>query len=139
VGATDAAITPYDFGVRGGIHRDVQIIISDAGGAIEGRARDDRGNPVQSFAAVAFATNRDLWFEQSPYTKSARVGDEGLFRITGLPPGEYFVAAAKRIDTGPLSGDLNDPELLEQLASQAERVTIGEREQKIVTVPLARR
>ena len=45
----------------------------------------------------------------------------GAFMMSGLPPGEYFVAAAESAATE----DLRDPRILESLRAAATRVTLG--------------
>ncbi len=95
----DAADRPFDFGLTGGAYRDVEIVVSDAGAAIEARATDARNAAVTAFSLVVFPTSRDLWFPDSRHLKTRRSGPDGTARVTGLPPGDYYVAAVNRLPT----------------------------------------
>jgi hypothetical protein len=138
VNGADVTTTPFDFGIRGGVYRDVEIVLSDAGAALEGRATDERKAAVAASHVLVFSTDRRLWYPASPYLKGARPSG-GSFRVTGLPPGEYFVAAVNRVDTTWLGSELADPEVLEQLAKRAERVTLSERDRRRLDLRLVRR
>jgi hypothetical protein len=139
VNGADVTTTPFDFGIRGGVYRDVEIVLSDAGATIEGRATDERDAAVAAARVLVFSTDRGLWYPVSPYLKGARP-TEGAFRVTGLPPGEYFVTAVNRIDDAlPFGIELPDPEVLEQLAKRAERITLSERDRRTVNLRLIRR
>jgi hypothetical protein len=63
-----------------------------------------------------------------------RIGKDGTFAISDLPPGEYFVAARP----GDSPGDWRDPAVLERLTRVASRVVLGDGEQKRVSVKVVR-
>jgi hypothetical protein len=65
---------------------------------------------------------------------SSAVSKTGAFSISGLPPGEYYVAAA----AGSLPGDRQDPALLSVLMRTASKVTLGEGGSATVTLTVAR-
>ena len=77
---------------------------------------------------LAFTTERGLW-TTSPRRVSgaARLSSDGHYRISGLPPGEYYLAAMKDFD--PMQ--LDDPAFLESLVPLAVKVVIGEGERKV--------
>ena len=54
--------------------------------------------------------------------RAERVSKTGAFAISGLPPGDYYVAAA----AGSLPGDRQDPALLAALVRTATRVTLAD-------------
>ena len=81
---------------------------------------------------MAFSVYRDLWFQGSRHVKAARVAQDGTFRITGLPPGDYFVALSETVD--PRSDTPRDAAALDAHAATALRVTVEEREQRSVTL-----
>jgi hypothetical protein len=134
VNGTDATDRPFDFGIRGGVHRDVDIIVSDAGAAVDGRVTDERDQRVVMFSAVVFSTSADLWYPRSRHVKMRPSEADGTFAVKGLPPGEYFVAAVNRAGV-----EAHDPELLEWLSLRAQRITVGEREHKSLSLRLTRR
>jgi hypothetical protein len=87
---------------------------------------------------IVFATDRERWFATSSYLRRAQASPDGSFRVGGLPPGEYYVAA---VDTeGSLDSDeWQAPEALNALRSAARRVTLGESEPVVTELPLIRR
>jgi hypothetical protein len=137
VNGADAADTPFDFGL-GGTYRDVEIVVSEGGAAIEGRVTDERDEAVSSFGVLAFSTQRELWYPRSRYSRLG-LSRDGSFRIAGLPPGQYFVVAVNRADQAGAFGGPIDPELFEQLSERAQRVTLSERERLTLTLRLSRR
>ena len=56
-----------------------------------------------------------------------RLSSDGRFTITGLPPGEYYLAVSADLDPAELS----DAPFLESLVSAAIRVAIAEGERKV--------
>jgi hypothetical protein len=133
----DAADRPFDFGLKGGVYRDVEIIVSDGGAAIEGRATDDQGGAVPVYSVVVVPADPELWYSRSRQLKIARSGPGGDFRVTGLPPGDYFAAAVNRLQFG--SVEMIDPELLDQVVVAGRRVTVSERARRTLDLRLIRR
>jgi hypothetical protein len=137
VNGADAVDTPFDFGVAGN-YGDVEIVVSEGGATLEGRVTDDRDDAVSTFSVIVFSTQSDLWYPGSRHSKSGQSRD-GVFRIAGLPPGQYYVAAVSRTDRAAALGSLNDPELFEQLSARAQRVTLSERDRRALNLRLNRR
>ena len=77
---------------------------------------------------LAFSTERSLW-TTAPRRVSgaARLSSDGRYRISGLPPGEYYLAALTDFDPAQLA----DASFLESLIPAAAKVTIGEGERKV--------
>ena len=71
--------------------------------------------------------------------RTAASNQEGMFRVTGLVPGEYWVVAVDRLDGSDVAGDLQSPEALDALATRAMRITLGEGQSQDVTLRLVRR
>lgn len=135
VNGEDAADRPFDFGLKGGVFRDVEIVIADDGATIDGRVSDEIA-AVVPFPVLVYSASPDLRYPGSRFTRTTRTHANGTFRVTGLPPGDYFVAA---IPTDPLQPRVDeDPEALERLAERATKVTLSERERRTLTVPVVR-
>jgi hypothetical protein len=139
VNGIDTLHTPVDVGMRPQTLRDAEVVISDAGASIDGRAMAAPNRPGVAYRVVVIPAARDQRFPDSPFLKTVGAYDDGTFRVTGIPPGDYVVVAVNRLDSGALGGELNDPELLEALAARGQRVTLGERERRTLELTLIRR
>jgi hypothetical protein len=95
---------------------------------LTGVVSDASGQPTAEYSMVAFSTDRGLW-TSAPRRVSgaARLSSDGRYRISGLPPGEYYLAAL--VDFDPLQ--LGDPSFLESLIPSAVKVVLGESERKV--------
>jgi hypothetical protein len=75
---------------------------------------------MSGFAIVVFSTDRSTWTARSlRVSPPIQVSSDGTFKTSGLPPGEYLLAAL--IDYEP--GDLGDSTFLEQVAAAAIKIT----------------
>ena len=135
----DVADLPFDFGDKGRVYDDVDVVFSANGASISGRVTDERGAPVQHYVVVVFSADRDKWFASSRWLKMARADADGAFRLTALPPGDYWIAALDRIEGSGDGVEWQDPELLQDLTFRAMRVTLGERQSQTTTLRVIRR
>ena len=118
---------------------DVTVVFSSSAGDLSGRVTDERGAPADDYRVVVFSTNRDRWFAGSQFVRVAAGpdGDDG-FRVTSLPPGEYFAAAVDGLDGDADSGEWQNPDVLAALSTRAQRVTVGERQRAAADLRLLR-
>jgi hypothetical protein len=92
------------------------------------------GQPVrrlEDVAVLAFAADRDLWYQGSRYRKRVTATADGRFRIEGLPAADYFVVAGQP-PRDP--GEWQDPDVLERLSRDAARVRLTNGEHVSVAV-----
>jgi hypothetical protein len=129
----DVIDSGYDFGATASTIAGAEITVSRQGGAITGSVTDG-AKPVDSYAVVVFPADQRRRAAHAPGLRMARPQNDGSFRVTGLPPGDYYVAAVDRLEGTRTGGEWQSPTLLEQLSSRAERVTVGERGTKTVTL-----
>jgi hypothetical protein len=135
----DITDTAFDFGADG-TFRDIEVVISAFGATATGRVTDDRGAPVRDSAVLVFSTSRDRWFDVSRWVKVEWSNENGTFTVTGLPPGDYWVAAIERPDrTVERRVFTPDRDLLDSLSPRAVRITLGEGETQDFTLRLLRR
>ncbi len=135
----DLTDTAFDFGADG-TFRDVEVVISALGATATGRVTDDRGAPARDSAVLVFSTSRDRWFDGSRWVKVEWSNESGTFTVTGLPPGDYWIAAVERPDrTVERRAFTPDRDLLDSLSSHAGRITLGEGQSQDVTLRLVRR
>ena len=125
IGAVDATQRGFDFGVAEQTFRDALIEISHATGIISGRVVSENGGRSGGCAVVVFSTDREKWFATSSYLRRTQSSSDGSFRVEGLPPDDYYVAALEP-ERSADSGNWQEPEALRALGSAALRVTLGE-------------
>lgn len=135
----DLADTPFDFG-SDGTFSDIEVVISTRGAEVTGRVTDERAVAVGDYTVLLFSTFKDRWFPGSRWMKTGTPTQDGTYRVQGLPPGDYWVAAVDRVESS-VGGNMAPPEsdLLEPLSSRATRITLGEGQSQDVTLRLIRR
>jgi protocatechuate 3,4-dioxygenase beta subunit len=130
----DIADSGFDFGWQPATISDAEIVLSRNGASITGRRIDARAGGPGYFVLV-FAPQYERLPPLSRRMKFTRSATDGSFRIGGLPPGDYLVAAVPRLKTT----EWQNPELLRQIAPRAERITLTEGQHASVSVRLLER
>jgi hypothetical protein len=92
---------------------------------LTGRVTDVRGRPATQAAVFVFAEDSTRWsLTETRYVRTATVRPDGTFAVAGLPTGRYYVAA-RRSDSGALSSDMNDLDVLIPGAARLQ-IRVGE-------------
>jgi hypothetical protein len=126
VGGRDVTRQPFDAGLQGAAFSNATIVVSPAGAEISGQVVDDQDQRVEDAAVIVFSTGRDGWYGGSERVRFTRPDRSGVFRLAGLPPGSYWVAAVDTLEGSAEAGDWTSGALLQQLAAVGRRVTVGE-------------
>jgi hypothetical protein len=130
VGDQDALDLPFEV-TLGAPVPDLVVTLTDRLAEISGTVTDPAGHPVSAYRLVAFSVDKALWGTAGRRLKAPVSTDpDGTFRISDLPPGEYFLAAVTDME----ANDLKDASFLAELAAQAIRLTLGEGEKKVQNV-----
>jgi hypothetical protein len=104
------------------------LTFTDQMAELSGRLIDAAGKPAPGFTILLFSTNRSYWpIGSRRVPPPIRPASDGQFRVTGLPAGEYYLAAV--IDLDPQ--DWGDPAFMEQIVAGAIKITIGDGEKKV--------
>jgi len=111
----------------------VVVTITNRVSELSGTVIDRAGRATGGFPILVFAAERAHWTPGSRRVKQARPSSDGRFKVSGLPAGEYYVAAVTELEPG----DLADPVFLEQLAAAAFKITLADGEKKQQDVKLA--
>jgi hypothetical protein len=135
IAGSDVTDAPFDFGSSAQTLSDAEIVLSTEGATIAGVVTDGPNTRASNFVAVAFSTSRDTWFNGSRLVKQRRSEANGSYTIEGLPPGEYWVAAVDRLE----SGNWLTPDNLDALVPSAARVTVSEGQALTTGLRLLRR
>jgi hypothetical protein len=104
----------------------LNVIFSDKISRISGTVRNSRGTGIAALTVIAFPTDDKLWLPQSRQILTSRTDQSGAYRLTAVPPGDYFVVAVEDVE----QGEWFDPTFLEQIRDSAQKVTLGEGDQK---------
>lgn len=110
----------------------IDIVITQRVTDLSGTVQDSRANPVTDFVVVAFSSDSTRWGYMTRFVRTVRPNQEGRFSLKGLPPDEYYVIALDYLEMG----EEGDPEQLEKWKANAARVTMGDGEQKSLTLKL---
>lgn len=106
---------------------DLTVTMTDRPTELTGTVLDASGRPTSEYSMLAFSADRALW-ETAPRRVSspARLSSDGRYRISGLPPGEYYLTM---LTDSSLA--LDNPSVLESLIPRAVKVVLGEGERKV--------
>jgi hypothetical protein len=124
--------TPVDF-TDGNID-DVEIVLTDRITTLEGTVSTADGQLIDdgSPSVVIFSSDSSKWPFPSRFVTLARPNQTGRFRVTGLPPALYLVAARPAIP----GNEWQNPEYLERLRALATPVTLTAGQSSTVDVRL---
>ena len=106
---------------------DLALTLTDQPTEVSGTLVDASGRPAAGYVVIVFSSDRAHW-TIAPRRSSGvvRIGSNGAYRVTGLPPGEYYLAALIDAD----AQDVADPSFLDQLVPVSLRITLSEGERK---------
>ena len=110
----------------------LQVVLSTTSSGVTGGVTDDNGKPVADYAVVVFSEDSAKWGYLSRHVTMARPDQQGGFQAKNLPAGRYLGVAVETLEEGQES----DPEFLERLRSVATAFTLGEGEQRSMSLKL---
>jgi hypothetical protein len=126
MGGEDITDTPREF--KAGDR--VTITITSRASTLEGNVVDSAGAASTDAGIVVFSEDKATWRFTSTRSKRSPVAADGPFRVPGLMPGRYLVAAVPRDRLSmPMGGD---PTFFEELSKVATSVVLGEDEERRV-------
>jgi hypothetical protein len=108
--------------VKPGTDVDMVVTFTDHPSELTGALQDTSGRAAPDYFIIVFAADRALWTPGSRRVRMIRPGNDGQFGVTGLPPGEYRVAAL----TDVANGEWYNPAFLQGLLSASVKVAIVE-------------
>jgi hypothetical protein len=133
LGSPDAAWSPVSavFGDRDVLDSLVEIApgtttgtlvvtFSDKTTRLSGKLETATGGAVSDVFVLAFAADPGLWGPYSRRVKAVRPSSDGTYAITGLPAGDYLLAAVTDVD----QEDWQNPSFLEQLVPASVKLSL---------------
>ena len=114
----------------------VAITVTSRVSTVEGNVTDLRDVQMSEAGVIVFAEDKASWRFNSLWTRRTGVDQNGHFRITGLLPGRYYVAAIPRQRLAlPVGADAGAA-FFEQLSKEATSVLLGPDDQRTVDLRL---
>jgi len=107
---------------------DVEVELTNRVTDVSGLVTNTKGEKVKDYSVVVFPQDRDKWTPNSRYMRTARADQDGRYKVTGLPPGEYRVIALDYLDPN----EWNTPEFLDSIHAKATSFAVNEGETKTV-------
>jgi len=111
----------------------LEVEITNRLTTITGVVTNARGEALKDYTTIVFAQEPARWPIAGRYQSLGRPDQDGRYKVTGLAPGEYYIIALERVDTG----DVNDPEFLERIKTKASTLTINEGETKQIDLRIS--
>jgi len=126
--SSDVTDTPIDF--SGGDVNGLEVVLTSQKIELSGVVTNDRGATITDATVVAFADDPEKWGPETRFIESARLDQNGRFRIQSLPAGTYIVVATDDMEPG----EERDPGVLEQLRSKGSRITLRDGDTRTIDV-----
>jgi hypothetical protein len=104
----------------------VVVTFTDRPAELSGTVFDDSGRPTPDYFIVVFPTEKRFWTAGSRRVAHTRPANDGSFKITTLPPGEYYLCAVTDLD----GDNVADEGFLAGLVGASTRLALGEGEKK---------
>jgi hypothetical protein len=124
----DLLDAPMELAAGGAL--EVVFTLSDRRPALSGVVYDADERLTADAVLVMFSDDRAHWRRESRRVRTVRPATDGRYEVNDIPPGEYLVAAVRRMQPDAW----RQPAFLERLAAGAVRVVLGEAEQKTQNV-----
>jgi hypothetical protein len=133
IGGRDILDMPMDVRAQQDVS-DIVVTFTDRVTELSGSLVDGAGRPAPEYYVIVFGTDARQWRQGSRWLRQpTRPASDGRFRLTGLPAGEYYLAALAEYD----QNEWHTPGFLEQVVPGAIRLALGEGEHKIQDIRLA--
>lgn len=108
----------------------VVVTLSDRQAALAGTLVDSTGQPTPQFYLLAYPVDRRYWTQNSRWIRLTRADVKGVYDITGLPAGEYYLCASTELDPSAQY----EPAYLEQLVPASIKITLKDGEKRVQTL-----
>jgi len=124
-----------DSGVDVGTSQDIggiEVELTNRVSSLSGLVTNGRGETLTEYSAIVFSQDRERWNDSARYFRAGRPDQEGRYKVTGLPAGEYFAIALDSVDPN----EATNPVFLERASARAVRLTLGDGETRSVDLKL---
>jgi hypothetical protein len=123
VNGRDVIDEPMPFGLASESLDDVQVVLTDRVTRLSVRVMQGQQPVPAGVHVVIFSADPARLYPLSRYYQHHTTGSDGGITLTGLPPGNYFAAAARTI---PAGDTWQDPAYLDSLLGTATVIAVSE-------------
>jgi len=96
------------------------VTFTDKPTSLAGVFQDRSGRAATDYFILIYSVDRGAWVPGSRRIRTTRPGTDGVFSVSGVPAGEYYLAALTDLE----NGEWNDPALLDRLIQSSIKVTL---------------
>ena len=112
----------------------LEIELTNQQSQVSGLVSNSRGELVKDYTVVVFSHDRERWtYPQTRYVKAGQPDQDGRFKVTGLPAGDYYAVAVNYLEPG----ESNDPELLDRIRDRGVRFSLADGETKTLDLKIS--
>jgi protocatechuate 3,4-dioxygenase beta subunit len=112
----------------------LEIELTNQQSQVTGTVSNSRGQVMKDYSVVVFSRDREKWsYVQTRYVKPGQPDQDGRFKVTGLPAGDYYAVAVDYVDFG----EMNDPEFLDRVKDRATAFSLDEGGTKVLDLKLS--
>jgi hypothetical protein len=98
----------------------VNVVFGDGTTEVKGTLQSTLGQPTADYSVVIFAADNRYWVPLARRMRSVRPSTDGKFSFSGLPAGEYRIAAVTDLEPGAWF----DPAFLQELVAASVSVRL---------------
>jgi hypothetical protein len=109
---------------------EVQVALTNRGAEISGRMIDAAGRAAPEYFVIVFPADPADWGWRARRIQQTRPGHDGAFSVSGLPPGDYLIAAVRDVD----QNEWFDREFLTSLVEASIRMTLAAGARRVQTI-----
>jgi hypothetical protein len=106
---------------------DIVVTFSDRPTEISGTLTTASGTPAPALSVLLYSADRTHWTEGSRWVQTVRAGVDGTFKLTGLPPGDYYLCALTELEPGQMA----DADFLAPLVPASIRLSLADGEKRV--------
>jgi hypothetical protein len=99
---------------------------------VSGLVTSARGEHSTDYTVVLFAQDREKWQPPNRFFRTGRPDQDGRFKLSGLPAGEYYAIASDSLDPNEAS----DPEVLDRISNRATSFSLNDGETRVLDLRL---
>jgi hypothetical protein len=120
-GADDITDEPIDL-PSGKTTDDVEVVLTNAETGLAGAVVMNMGEMTADFTVIVFPADKTLWRFPSRRIRTARPDQNGKFRVTGVPVGDYMAIALADAD----ESIAQHPDQLDRLRSISTPISVAD-------------